>query len=385
MVKITEDVDMRTFGCFLCTAAVVLSLQDARAGSQLRSACESAEAVVTATVGVPKATRTGVEPTILTMQLDGVIKGDISPTAALAVNWPESWQSVYQGVATYRGLWFLKHNSSGMWEVLPIGSIHAGLAASGLGIRPRSETDGVVAAGASCFQRVWAILQLNVAHIETEPEYFEGVETLFRDTPDRIVDAVPDFDSKIAAYAKSPSASLRALALGSGLLQQKTEYLTQVADQAAELSKTPASPHITNGLMSWTNTEPAALTALRRLAQGRDSIAYRSAALSALMKIHTKDTVPVLVEFLDSTDPQLRDTAIRGLSLFVREVPILTPEQTRAVAYLADRGNPELMDQGIAPYVTITPVPVGEMQRYVTAWKDWWIRMSGKWSSVPQN
>lgn len=260
-----------------------------------------------------------------------------------------------------------------------------GLAASGLRLRPRSETDHALATGASCFQRVWTILELNTAYADTEPEYFEGVETLFRDTPDHIAAAVPDFDAKIRAYAKSPSASVRALALGSGLLQQKTEYLTQVADGAAELSRNPASAHITNGLMAWTNTEPAALLALRKLARGSDSMSYRSAALGALMKIHTKETVPAFVEFLDSTDPQLQDAAIRGLSLFVRGVPVLTPEQTRAMAYLADRGNPELLDRGIASYVTVTPVPAGEMQRYVTAWKDWWSRMSGKWSSVPQN
>ena len=120
---------MRRFRFFLYAAAVVLQLQDARAGTQLKSACESAEAVVTATVGVPKAKLMGAEPTILTLQLDGVIKGDISPTATLAVNWPGSWQTVYAGVAAYRGLWFLTHNRAGMWEVVPIGSIEAGLAA----------------------------------------------------------------------------------------------------------------------------------------------------------------------------------------------------------------------------------------------------------------
>jgi hypothetical protein len=190
---------------------------------------------------------------------------------------------------------------------------------------------------------------------------------------------IPDFDSTLQSYAKSPSATLRSLALGAGLLQQKPEYLVQVAEQVGDLSRNLASPHISDGLMAWTNPDPAALSALATIAHATNGGVFSRHAVDALMKIHTKDAVPLLVGLLGSADAYLQDVAVRGLSLFVRGAPILSGNQVKAMAYLTNRPDPQLLDDGISTYVTVMSVPSGEIQEYVSAWKAWWTRMSSKW------
>jgi hypothetical protein len=97
------------------------------------------------------------------------------------------------------------------------------------------------------------------------------------------------------------------------------------------------------------------------------------------MKVHTKDAAPVLVDLLDSADGYVQDAAIRGLSLLVRGAPVLTGDKIRGMAYLVNEPDPKLLDEGIAPYVTVTPVPVGQIQEYASAWKAWWSRKSANW------
>jgi hypothetical protein len=187
-----------------------------------------------------------------------------------------------------------------------------------------------------------------------------------RDLPQKLAPLVPDFDATVSILAKHPSPAVRALALGAGLLQQKTEYLVQTVDQIDELEHSFGSPHLS--LISWRRSDPVAIAALRRLAFRDPRASSSGDALMVLLSTHTKETAPVFVDLLDSSDEQLQDAAIRGLSLFVR------------------KPNSGLMDAAIAPYVTATtapydtatPVPAGEMQRYVAAWKEWWKRMVGK-------
>lgn len=385
---------MRYSTFVLSTMATVISVRGIWAQNALRAACQNADAVVTATVGVPKAVTVGAAPTILTVNVDGVIKGALSQTTSLAVNWPGWWQSVYSGVSSYRGLWFLQHNSSGMWEVLPLAGPQAGLSSSGIAIPPPDETNVVAGAGANanaasvtgaaCYQTVWSLLKLDAAHIDESPGYFEAMETLFRATPDTMTD-IPDFDSTVQSYANSSSPTLRSLALGTGLLQQKPQYLAQVAEQVGGLSSNLASPHIANGLMAWTNPDPTALSALAKIAQSTNGGRFSRHAVDALMKIHTKDAVPLLAGLLGSADAYLQDAAVRGLGLFVRGAPVLTSTQVKAMAYLTNQPDPELLDEGIAPYITVTPVPSGKIQEYASAWKAWWSRMSGKWPGVAPN
>jgi len=99
------------------------------------------------------------------------------------------------------------------------------------------------------------------------------------------------------------------------------------------------------------------------------------------MMVHTKDAVPSLVKLLSSKEPQLRDAAVRGLSLFVKGTPILTPEKARAMAYFAEGQNEEYLDRAISPYVTIAPVPPEREGEYLSAWSAWWDRMATKWTN----
>ena len=337
---------------------MALCLQHA-AGTDFRGACESAQAVVTGTVQVPEVsgvaarlrTRAYLGPTMVVLNADGVIEGDVPLDAPLTVWW---FHSLHPGWPPYRGLWFLTRDDSGVWSLMPVVSAQVGIRGAGAAITPREETDRV-AGGGTCIERVWAILKLNADHVEKEPQYFDGLDALFSNCQ-KLAPVVPDFDATVSRLAKHSSPAVRALAVGAGMLQEKTEYLVQAVDQIDELEHSRGSPHIGNALLAWRRSDPVAVAALRRLAFREPRAGHSGDALMVLLSTHTKETAPVFIELLDSTDGQLQDAAIRGLSLFVRE------------------SNPALMDEEIRPYVTATTVPAGEIERYVAAWKAWWAR-----------
>jgi HEAT repeat protein len=143
---------------------------------------------------------------------------------------------------------------------------------------------------------------------------------------------------------------------------------------------------VANALMSWSTSSPEAVRALALLARSKtDSGGFGTLAANALLNLHTKEAVPVLVQLLDSEVPSRQEQGVRGLSLFVRGAPVLTPEARRAMGYLLEGEQSEFRDAAIAPYLSITPVPTEQLPEHVAAWKAWWTRMSGKLSSAIQS
>jgi hypothetical protein len=81
---------------------------------------------------------------MLTLEVDGVIKGDVSPNASLAARWSHSLHPTWP---FYRGLWFLTRDDSRVWEVVPVVSRQIGLHGAGMLIAPRNETERVAGEG----------------------------------------------------------------------------------------------------------------------------------------------------------------------------------------------------------------------------------------------
>lgn len=151
--------------------------------------------------------------------------------------------------------------------------------------------------------------------------------------------------------------------------------LNQLAAEAASIAQSRMSPNPAMALAGWRDADPAALAALGTIA-GRagaaDALAFGAA--DALMMIHTREAVPHLVKLLSLSDPRLANRAVRGLSLFVNGGPILSGNNVRNMTFLTEGQNREFLDECIAPYVTISPVPPERQGEYTGAWLAWWAR-----------
>jgi hypothetical protein len=207
------------------------------------------------------------------------------------------------------------------------------------------------------------------------------METLLSGDPTAMQADVPDFTEAIRGFVHSSSVDLRTLALASEIRRQDVQSLTQVAEQASSIAKSKTGTQACLAVNGWRGSDPAALSALSAIALNAGADPLHICAAQALMMVHTKDAVPSLVKLLSSKEPQLRDAAVRGLSLFVKGTPILTPEKARAMAYFAEGQNEEYLDRAISPYVTIAPVPPEREGEYLSAWSAWWDRMATKWTN----
>ncbi len=154
--------------------------------------------------------------------------------------------------------------------------------------------------------------------------------------------------------------------------------LAEIADNANLVPHLASRGLVLSAISARRDNDPAAVKCLTRIATfGDDGLA--SSAASALQYIHTRETLPALAQLLDSRDPNTREAAMRGLSRFVDNLPIATPERVL-------NGN-ALISQGPTPYRTSDTDryslsrrlldPMNEAE-YLQFWKSWWATMQGK-------
>lgn len=362
--------------CFLCTITVSFTAGiGAAQGRLLETACNRSDAVV---LGV-------IEPVLLTppfatftIAVDRVLKGDVGLNTSLNVTWPGSLTGARMRPQHYRALWFLQKTSAGGWEISPISGRKAPIYASGLAVPAEWQSTTQLPAQ-NCYAAAWTVLKLNAAHIDESPVYLTAMETLLQDNATSMAALLPDFAATLRLFSQSPSSNLRTLALASGIRAQEPWALAQLASEPAVAVNSRVGHQVALALAAWRGAEPEALAALAKIAQAPASRFLARPAAQALMMIHTREAIPHLIALLASSDPPVQDAAIRGLSLFVRGAPILSAENVRVMAHLTEDQNPDFLDDAIAPYVSITPVPPGRDSEYVRAWMGWWERMQVKW------
>lgn len=166
------------------------------------------------------------------------------------------------------------------------------------------------------------------------------------------------------------------------LLRNKddTSALAEVANSVNLAHRLKATFFVVPGVLGRLDSDPTAIGYLGTIATSSNLDLQRAAA-TALMYIHTRDTLPFLANLLDSSDPTTREFAMRGLSRFVANLPIATQENI-----LSGRAS---LQQEPAPYRTpdtdryslatrsLAQVPESEAM-CLQFWKAWWGTMRDK-------
>lgn len=230
---------------------------------------------------------------------------------------------------------------------------------------------------------MWALLKEGAQRVAESPGYLMALEALLQGSPEVVAASVPAARSDVEALSQSASIEVRALALAWRIRAHDAGSLAHIAAEARTIADSRVNYSVAVAVEEWRSSDPRGLAALGALSQAKDARVLSAAAASALMRIHTKDVVPFLAVLLSSTDQRLRDFGVRGLSLFVRGAPVVTAENTRAMAYLAGNDGGEFLDSGIAPFVTVAPAPAERETEFVEAWKAWWGRVSARIESQP--
>ncbi len=357
---------------------ITLALATANAAGphrRLRTACETADAVVSGSIEPVVLTSS---PASFTLTVDGTVKGAPRKDAVLTVTWPGSLAAARTTAGRYRALWFLRQAPFGFLEILPIGGPNAPIFASGLALPPGSPSGVVQLPAGNCPEAVWATVKSSASYVDQSPAYLTAVETLFQEDPPESAAGLQDFNASMQSFRQSGSANLKTLALASGIRRQSVDALAQFAAQIPALEKSQVAHQAAFAIAAWRSSDPAGIAALGAIAQSGGAEALRGSAAQALMMIHTRDAIPHLAKLLSSTDPQLRNAAVRGLSLFVKGAPVLSGENVRSVAYFGGEDKPEYLDEAIAPYVSVSGAPAGKESEYASAWSAWWTLMASR-------
>jgi hypothetical protein len=160
----------------------------------------------------------------------------------------------------------------------------------------------------------------------------------------------------------------------SGLLggAEESQALAEIAGNIDLARNLHTSPLLAMKISSVRSSGPEAVASLARIAASPDAGFERSAAV-ALENIHSRGALPVLVQLLDSNDALARECAMAGLSRFVDNLPIQTPQNIPT--------GTGLLAQGPAPYRTPATDEYSLSRRqlgaaneaeYLQFWKSWW-------------
>lgn len=347
---------------------------EATQGKTLQDACRLAASVILGTV---ETVVVSSSPAKITIRVDRVVSGPVAANSIISATWPGSLVAAKMTPSRYRALWFLSTASPSGWEIMPIGGPNAPLFASALAISPLTPNEATSVVPKSCIESVVAILNEGATFIEGSFPHLTAMDVLLQEDLPLLNAAAPVLREIVTAHRQSASIDLKALAISVGIQRQDVQALAQLRADLPAVLKSKMLHHLALALLAWRSTDPDSLAVLGGLAVSATENPLRRSAADALMMIHTKVAVPQLARLLDSKDAGIRGAGIRGLSMFVKGVPVLTPANVQTMQYLKEAPN-EFLDEGIARYVTINNVALEKESEFTFAWKLWLNRHANK-------
>ncbi len=273
-----------------------------------------------------------------TITVTRVLKGDLGiqavdvehPWGRSGVVIPESADIKFH----VSGIWFLHRANTGGWDVYPVAGPD-GIFVSLL--LPASQT--VLAA--------YARENSGSTEDVVVSEILSGIEQHGLPMSTGIVDAIPAnapaLQTALRRFLRSPDVRLRAFAvvrlLGSqsatAIAELKTQWPSLVQDRSAKQEVLYAlrdgfrssNPTAVSELVAWTDTL-------------EDSDELRQAAIFALQRIHTRDTLPFFGNLLDSANEDEQMSAVVAISAFANGCPMQTTANVKSMAYLQFGASP---------------------------------------------
>jgi len=181
----------------------------------------------------------------------------------------------------------------------------------------------------------------------------------------------------------SPSNCAESNALAAALAVNTGEpgAWTQLAGHIHDIKNTQFIGIVLSLAHSCRGASPDDVRALGRLATS-DIQGLNSSATRALEAIHTREAVPFLAELLSSPDAQIRLKAIRGLSMFVDSLPVMTADAAQSLAYLQPPGKGLYRTTETDRFSASRRLPAAEKApSYVEFWKKWWESVKGEFGN----
>jgi hypothetical protein len=360
-----------TLRCSILLPAVFTTLVPLLRGAagQTDRAIDQADAIVVAEV--QSGHQSGFSATFV-LSIVRTLKGSVLPGTTVNATWGSMLRAERDLKGGY-GLWFLRQIGAGRWTLAPPNpqvpyefayypmskaSVPESVAA---GSRPSTSKDSVAAELAGA-------LKLTTDH-GLVYHLASGLLTITES------DAAPELFGSLRANGNP---ELRFIGLAGMVSRGDISALVEMADGINLVRGLAARPLVASAISSRRNSDPRVIQALGKIAAS-PMAGLESSAAESLKNIHTRETLPFLAQLLESNDPKVREAGMTGLSRFVDNLPITTPERVPT--------GEALTQQGPAPYRTPETDKYSLSRRwlgsaneneYLQFWRSWWDRMKGQ-------
>ncbi len=255
----------------------------------------------------------------LSIQIERVLEGNWAPGEIVAAAGTITEPVHTHAAAVTRGVFFLANAGTGPMRLIPVISGFVMDEWFTFILLPDSSAPAVQPAPTSSLRE--RVLLEVMGGLEAGPakHYGGGIDVVaeYQEAPTPLVRSV--FQSWLNADTSWQVADgLQAL-----LAEGDLTALSRVASSPALRTGTVQAGAFKGLRFYFKNADPAAVSLLGQLAgDTSNSSALRIAAASALARIHTRQALPFLAGFLDSSDLDMRILGVGGLSMFANNVPI---------------------------------------------------------------
>ncbi len=306
------------------------------------------------------------------LRVDRVLSGNPRLSGSIPVTAEIRGRIVAPGasVPAMRGLWFLTGNEAEGWQVLPgpnsLPSRYYPVAIE-LGSYAYSDSDPIT-------DKVLLELCAGLESVDVQTMEFGMLAIALRGANG--LDS-PRIRSAFERLADSTEPAISALGLGGLLgLDVDEDTIKRVEERLPALAATPGFHLIVANMEDVTNSDPAVVDSLGRLATAStSSFELKRSAASALRSIHSQQAIPFLARLLDDQSPEIQSLGIAGLSAFVENLPLITPDSLSSMSWMRPQGDRRFGDAaGAAGFIRVSGqfTGQGERQAHVQVWKQWW-------------
>jgi hypothetical protein len=363
---------MRFIGNIICLVSFFLAFFEPRSYAapggrrSLTVLTTQAEAIV---IGAVQTTETSATIT-RTINVERVLKGVATPGTSISIVWTYPIAHGEPGppgsarVSNGHGVFFLVHDTTGSWSLLPASWGDARWEDTYIPT-PSTIQPGLRAVASASLQSTASVLDLVVLEMVASaeagaPPPYDLIAT-FRQSRSPVLAAA------FVRFLSSQDPNLRSVGLRGAVSTGDPSIVASVRQNYATLSAVPGWLDLVEDIkFYYVNTNVAAVLNLGQVATDSTvGMDLRIATGVALARMHTQQTLPYLAALLDDPNATLKTAAVGGMSSFANNVPIGSHEPAAgAWQYRTD----DTIAHSAFDEATIER----QESYYIAFWKGWW-------------
>jgi hypothetical protein len=297
----------------------------------------------------------------MTLEIQDVLKGTVQPGTVLSADYRMGGDAARNWtIGKERGLFFLQY-SNGRWSIMPVVSGSTIDARLGLFLLPPNSTPKGLGSGVqpSVHEQILAWLAGGLETGEVPIGGFVDWMAEYRSN------ASPAMRALFARFKTSASPILRRASLRASIVDADHQLLAELEQGTGARSAADVRVAAEEIQYYLTSTAPPVIASLGRMALSqRTPVELRKAALVALARAHSRDSLPYLAAFLDDTDAEMRSLAVGGLAMFANNVP--------AGAHEPAAGPWQYRTDETIRYAAMDSRIIQSNPAAVMFWKSWW-------------